>query len=136
MPTYVFARASQLPELRRALSLPINPFPAFSVFKYYGRIPLVSDRDIACLRAAEQQDSDRRERAARREFRRVIPVGESVRIGSGGFAGMSGLVEGGDGKFALVAFGGGLRVKIATFLLESNGVDEGQPIAGTAAKAA
>jgi hypothetical protein len=48
-------------------------------------------------------------------------------MSDGSWTGLSGAVEDGDGKFALIAFGGRLRVKIATFLLERAGVEQTSP---------
>ena len=42
-----------------------------------------------------------------------------VHVREGSFTGLTGVVKGGDGKFALICFGGSLQVKIATFLLRA-----------------
>lgn len=129
MPTFVFARAAQLGGLFAILASPLNPHPAFSIFRFHGRIPLVAERDVAALRRVEEKARTRRLRSERK----VIPVGANIRMSEGGFAGMSGIVEESDGKFALVAFGGSFRVKIATFLLGTDEVQELQAREGVAA---
>lgn len=136
MPTFVFVRAGHLPELARCLAEPVNPHPSFSIFRHGGRIPIIADADIAGLRVAEESAKRRADRARMKAHRHVFPVGEQVRLDEGAFAGMSGVVEGGDGKFALVAFNGGLSVKIATFLLRPENVEHMKPISGTVAEAA
>ncbi|WP_129586367.1 transcription termination/antitermination protein NusG [Sphingomonas montana] len=129
MPTFVFAHARHLPELRRCLGLPSNPHPAFSIFRHGGRIPLITDREIESVRAIETQGQEARRLAhqqamdaARRAKRHHVEVGSEVEIPEGGFAGLTGIVEESDGKFALVCFGGSLRVKVASFLLATDGV--------------
>ena len=143
MPTFVFARARHLPELAQCLALPVNPHPGFSVFHYLDRIPLLANTELSALRAAEDRAKVRAadRRAKGRASGKVIPTGTEVSVSDGSWTGMSGVVEDGDGKFALVAFGGRLRVKIATFLLERTGVEQTQPVgregpAGPAAQAA
>ncbi|GGE75045.1 transcription termination/antitermination protein NusG [Sphingomonas prati] len=129
MPTFVFVRARHLAELRRCLSLPSNPHPAFSIFRHTGRIPLIADGEIGSVRAIEEQGQQERQRArdreadaTRRAKRYHVAVGSEVQMPDGGFAGLTGIVEGGDGKFALVCFGGKMRVKVASFLLATNEV--------------
>lgn len=129
MPTFVFARAAELAGLFAILASPLNPHPAFSIFRFHGRIPIVSERDMSALRRVEEKARTRRLRTERK----VIPVGTSVRMNEGGFAGMSGVVEESDGKFALVAFGGSFRVKIATFLFGTDAVHQAQAREGVAA---
>jgi len=129
MPTFVFARAGCLPDLAAILALPMNPHPAFSIFRYYGRIPLVGDREIAPARAEEERS---RKSVLKKTHRHAFPVGEKVRVTEGVAAGMSGVVESGDGSFALVAFGS-FQMKIATFLLGTDDVQDGKPSLGIAA---
>lgn len=129
MPTFVFVRASHLPELRRCLAMPSNPHPAFSVFRHAGRIPLIANRDIANLQAVENLGIEQRRQArqreldaARRATRHHVPIGSAVTVQEGGFEGLTGIVEESDGRFALVCFGGRLRVKVASFLLDGDAV--------------
>lgn len=130
-PTFVFARADRAADLLRVLAMPVNPHPAFSVFRYLGRVPLIADREIAHLHGAE----DRAKRVVLKAQRHAFVVGATVRVNEGAATGMSGIVEEGDGRFALVAFGGGFRMKIATFLLRPDEVQDAQP-SGIAAEAA
>ncbi|MBB5728282.1 hypothetical protein FHS99_000752 [Sphingomonas prati] len=81
------------------------------------------------MRAIEEQGQQERQRArdreadaTRRAKRYHVAVGSEVQMPDGGFAGLTGIVEGGDGKFALVCFGGKMRVKVASFLLATNEV--------------
>jgi hypothetical protein len=129
MPTFVFARAACLPALAEILAQPMNPHPSFSIFRYYGRIPLVADREIAPARAEEERA---RKTMLKKTHRHAFPVGEKVRVTEGVAAGMSGVVEAGDGSFALVAFGS-FQMKIATFLLGTDEVQDQQPMTGIAA---
>lgn len=126
MPTFVFVRASQLHELARVLALPVNPHPGFSLFRYHGRYPLLADQDVASLRAAEEKA---RKAGLKKNHRHAFPVGQAVQVKEGVGAGLSGIVEGGDGSFALVAFGGTFRMKIATFLLGTDAVQDAGKIA-------
>ncbi|MET3826551.1 transcription antitermination factor NusG [Sphingomonas sp. PvP055] len=120
LPTFVFARAVHIPELAAALALPVNPHPSFSIFRYLGDIPLLADREIKNLRDVED--------AARlrelKKTRNVVPVGTTVTMTEGAFAGLSGVVKKSDGKFALVAFGGAFEVNIASFLIRTDGVQQ------------
>jgi transcription antitermination factor NusG len=116
--------------------MPTCPHPAFSIFRYGGRIPLVNDGDIANLHSVEDHARQRLERARLKQHRQVFPVGSPVKLQHGAFAGMSGVVQGGDGKYAVVAFNRSLSVKIATFLLSPDDVEQKEPNLGTAAKAA
>lgn len=120
LPTFVFARASHLPDLLAAASSPVNPHPAFSVFRYCGKFPLIGDVEIAGLRGEEERGRVRRLRSTRRTFDRDA----SVRVPDGPFAGMSGVVRDCDGKYAMVSFNGGWQVKIATFLLEADTIEQ------------
>lgn len=122
MPTFAFARARHLPELARALALPINPHPAFSIFRWNGRIPLLSDRDMRHLRTLEERELLK----AKRQERHVLPIGSKVKVQEGAFTGMSGIVEESDGKHALVAFGGSFRVRVASWLLHADQVENTQ----------
>lgn len=53
LPTFVFAREADLVGLVDAAARPVSPHPAFSLMTHAGRIPLVSDRDVAGLREEE-----------------------------------------------------------------------------------
>lgn len=147
MPTFVFVRARHIDELRRCRSLPNSPHPPFSLFRYAGGIPLIADREISSVREmedrgrearrlAQQRDAD----AARRRVRRHIAAGTSVTVEDAGFSGLSGIVEESDGRFALVCFGGAMRVKVASFLVHVDALEqtksETSSLPDTAAQAA
>jgi transcription antitermination factor NusG len=111
MPTFVFARASHLGYLANETQNYKSPHPQFSVQLYQNRFPLIADGELRALRDAE---------------RKTIPLekvsgynpGDIVRIGQGGFAGLSGIVQTSDGKHTMIAFSGSkLAVKISTLLL-------------------
>jgi transcription antitermination factor NusG len=129
LPSYVFARATGLSALLRMAATPGGDHPEFSVFRYQDRVPVLADADLESLRTAETREQPK---AKRRTYR----AGESVRIPEGSFAGMTGVVEEGDGRFTLVCFGGRVRVKISTFLLRPEHVDGLQSNKDTAAEAA
>ena len=129
-PTFVFARAEHVAELMRIRALPVSPHPAFSIFHYRDRIPLVADASLAPLHAEE----DRHRLAHLKKTRRKVDAGSAVRLAEGPFAGMTGIVEGSSGKEALVNFGGGFVVSIASYLLGTDVVQAApQPITGVAA---
>jgi hypothetical protein len=118
MPTFVFVRAAHLPELELCLALPMSPHPAFSIFRYFGRIPLLAASEIAGLRQAEWAGNTAPKKAD------PFPAGTDVTLTEGAAAGMSGIVEVAQGKYALVAFGGSIRWKIATFLLRTDAIEQ------------
>lgn len=130
VPTFVFARAHHVRELLAAAVAMPSPHPPFSIFRHRDRIPVVADRGLAALRDEEEKH---RRRAAKAQ-RNVLPVGTGIRLAEGAFAGMTGVVEGGNGKAAVVNFGGGFIVSIATYLLGSDVVQVGnRPAMGIAA---
>lgn len=85
--------------------------PPFSVFRYQGSYPTVRDRDLDPLRFAE--------RAAAKSARPTsIELGRAVRYPGAGFDGLTGIVQGMDGRFAIVAFAGfKIPVKVSSHLL-------------------
>jgi transcriptional antiterminator NusG len=111
MPSFVFARATALADLVGILALPSSPHPAFSIFRYNGCIPLVSDREVERLRTAER-------RIVPKAKQKIFGIGTRVHIPEGAFAGLSGIVEEGGGKSTIVCFGGNVSFSIATFLLQ------------------
>jgi hypothetical protein len=130
LPTFVFARAGELPDLVRILDLPISPHPPFSIFRYAGRVPTIREGQMTYLRQSEEQAADAWRREKRREqiqaerdertqrvaeLRAAAPSfspADKVRVPEGPFAGMTGIVEVGKGKAPVVNFGGGFRVSI------------------------
>jgi hypothetical protein len=118
MPTFVFVRAKHIPDLELCLALPISPHPAFSFFRYDGTIPLLWPTEIASLRQAEWENSEAPKKVD------PFPAGTDVTVTEGSAASMSGVVEVTRGKYALVAFGGSIRWKIATFLLRTDAIEQ------------
>lgn len=117
MPTFVFARAAHLGDLTRAAKAIPSPHPAFSIFHYRDSVPLIADNALAHLRAVE----DRAKHETLKRQRHAFAIGQGVTVSQGPATGMTGVVRRSDGKFALVAFGG-VELKIASFLLASDGV--------------
>ncbi|WP_419827675.1 transcription termination/antitermination NusG family protein [Sphingomonas sp.] len=132
VPSFVFVRASHLHDLLRALALPINPHPAFSIFQHAGRAPVVADREIGHLQAAE----DRARRAMLKTKRHTVQVGSEVHPTEGAFAGLHGVVDRVSGNDAEVVFNDTFRVKIASWLLIGDDVNAGAAPSGAAALAA
>lgn len=119
LPTFVFVDADHLDELVRYERSPASPHPPYSVFRFYHRAPLLNDAAIEALRMFERQ-------AVPKAERRTVPVGSTIRLPDGPFAGLNGVVQSSDGGYTLVAFGGLMEVKIETFILTGDAV---QPIA-------
>lgn len=120
MPTFVFVPSQELPGLYPLAKSPLNPHPPFSVFKFDGRIPLVSDGEIERLKTEER-------RAVPKAKLAQFAKGQSVRVPEGSFAGMVGEVEKTDGGYTVVcfpAFGRHMTVKIATSILRPNDIRE------------
>ena len=121
MPTFVFARASQLPDLVRITAAPFSPHPRFSIFRFAGRVPLIGEAEIAGARRVEEAGL----RAAKMGQRHAFAIGEKVRVAEGPGAGLSGqVVRDGDGKYVLVAFGD-ISLKIGSWLLGTDEVQTG-----------
>jgi Xaa-Pro aminopeptidase len=143
LPTFVFVRANQLSDLVIAAAHPTQPHPAFSIFHFAGRVPLVSDRDVAGLqeeerlaaeliaqlrecedreerrkmRAAALRNEKARRRAMRME-RREFAVDTAVEVTDmPALAGMSGIIKSTDGRSAIVDFGGSLVMKVEAWQL-------------------
>lgn len=57
LPTFVFARETVLEALAAATTQEPSPYPAFSVFRHGGRVPIVADVEIAGLRAEEAREA-------------------------------------------------------------------------------
>lgn len=129
-PTFVFVAAEHVADLLRIRSLPISPYPAFRLMRHGDRIPLVSNAGLASLRAAEERFAQ----SLLKTTRRSVPIGFTVRLKKGAFAGMTGIVEGGTDKEARVNFGSGFIVSIASYLLGADVVQaQPQPLTGIAA---
>ena len=79
MPTFVFAQAQHLGELARISALPFSDHPDFSIFRHMGRVPLISDTEVAEARHVEE----RSRRAALVGTRKSFVVGQPVRCPRG-----------------------------------------------------
>lgn len=132
VPTFVFAKAAHLLDLIALSEIPGRDI-AFTIFREERRVPVIADRELQPLRDEEAHTLARTQKAMRqgRRSERVYARGEPVRVPEGSFAGMTGIVEDGDGRFTLVCFGGAVSVKISTFLLVPD-----ESYSATAAKAA
>lgn len=117
LPTFVFVASDRLSDVLRALRAPVNPHPGFSLVTHAGRVPVIAELDIAGLRAAEAEAVRAAERRLRKAHRQAFGVGQAVAVKDGAWTGLTGIVEGGDDRFARVVFGSGMSVKISTFLL-------------------
>lgn len=107
-PTFVFVRACHLPDLGIICRLFVSPHPGFSIFRYAGRTPLVSDTEIKGLRLEEERGWIKELRKERHAF----AVGQRLNMPDGAFSGMTGVVESSDGKLVLVNLGGNFMVKV------------------------
>lgn len=125
MPTYVFARATHLPDLVEASLAPVSPHPDFSVFRFDDRYPLIDDRELSHLRAIERM-------AAVKKKPVVFETGTSVRAHDGPFEGLTGrVVETSKGQFTLVAFPRfNIPVKFSTWQLGEIPVEQASPEQG------
>lgn len=122
MPTFVFARADHLVDLVQLLAQPIHRHPSFSIFLHSGRAPLIADRSMDHLRDAEDRSrrlAEQRAKAKASKQRRDIPIGQSVKVkDDANFLGLVGVVEGCNGKKAIVNFPGWRRsIEIDTWQL-------------------
>lgn len=148
LPTFVFIRAAHLPDISRVLAQPINPHPSFSVFRYFGRTPLVSDAHITTLRAAEQAamaayarhkaavdaaKSKTEEQERIRILRAEAPsfaIGDRVTLQHGAFTGLTATVQddGREGRDLVINFGANWTMKVEAWQLESGEVERSSNI--------
>lgn len=119
MPSYAFVAVHDLPAVQRIALLPQGDMAAFSIFHHKGGVPLIADDQLDALRAEEGRLQGIYERACRKG--KKLPTfapGHIVRMDSGGFAGLEGIVEGQEGQFTLVNFDGfHSPIKISSLLL-------------------
>lgn len=128
-PTFVFVGAEHLADLLRIRAQPACPYPAYRVLRDGDRIPAICDASLGALRAAEERFAH----SLLKSTRRHLPLGTSVRMNKGAFAGMTGIVEGSNGKEARVNFGHGFTVSIASYLLGTDVVQNAPQPSGIAA---
>jgi transcription antitermination factor NusG len=137
MPSFVFAEAARAGDLFRLSSDQSKEIPDFSVFHMRDRVPYIKDRDIAELRKFEAKCAETHEKMmgrsklARKPRGAPLAPGDEVRIPSGPFAGMTGIVESSGDRFTIVFFG--KPVSIETFLLRSDVIEEAPSVLGHAA---
>lgn len=124
MPTFVFARYSQINEILELARSPAPIYlvwdkqerrmvmkgrPYFRIFRHGQMYPAVSNRELDHLRVAERQGKPL-------QHVRIFKPGEDVRVGSfPSFEGLIGVIEEVKGGFAMVrfsAFGGECTMKI------------------------
>jgi hypothetical protein len=142
-PTFVFVRAVHFAQvLFLQFSETPTEHPQFSVFRLYGRAPLVNDEEIwglreeeakkleaarderAALDLARRRAEDKRAQSVRREQRRAgrrapsdIEPGTQVAVQDSAWTGMTGILMGIDGQTAHIDFGGPFGVKVDAWLL-------------------
>ena len=137
LPTFVFARARHLVDLNRLTRADIHPHPQFSIFRYQGVPPIISDQRISGLREAEaaaikvadarrRSDAGKALKDAKDQLRRALPKGKSIDMPTGPFAGFTGVVESSTRKEAWVILPGGFRLKIDTWLVAQDVTKEPQ----------
>ncbi|MFZ3484263.1 transcription termination/antitermination protein NusG [Sphingomonas sp. 3-13AW] len=133
LPTYVFAPAADLGELRRLEVATESGHPAFSIFRHCGASVLVSEAEVASLRQREAESLRRMEQSLAAQARHGRPLreraepydrGAEVAVEAGAFAGLSGTVQESDGRHTLLLFGKSLVVTIDTSTLRGNAVAE------------
>lgn len=130
-PTFVFVQAHHLDEMQAIIDAPTSPYPLFSILRLHGHLGNIRDRDLEPLREEERK-------AAIKPPEPVYVPGDEVTCDQAGFEGLTGIVEGVDGKLTAVLFPGklGVAVKITTSNLVPVHVESPQPEQGTAAQAA
>jgi transcription antitermination factor NusG len=126
MPSYVFVRVSHLVDMLQLAEMPVKPrrgagrldpaHASFTVLHAFGRIPIVADRHLVELRKIEAK------RTERKRAERSLPVGVGVRINGGAAEGMLGTVEKSDCAHTVVCINDRYTIKIATSLLDLDGV--------------
>lgn len=129
MPSYVFARVEHIEDLAKLAMMPNPDHPRFSMFQHQGGFPLIAESELDALRETESKRQGVFERLRRRGMKRpTFPLGQAVRVSEGGFAGLTGIVEGKSGEFTLVSYAGFHNpVKISSLLLLPDAVINEQP---------
>lgn len=131
-PTFVFARATHLADLMIARALPTNQHPAFSIFHYAGRIPLIGDGEVQGFRDEEERNRPKVPKVPKERHRKLV-TGQRVHMSDGAYAGLTGIVETAQGGWAMVAFAGGVSMKVDSWLLSPDLVrNEPSPLGAAA----
>lgn len=134
LPTFVFARADRIVELRALAKATKKAQPDFSVFVYRGGERAVSDEDLEPLRQAER---DAAHQARKRKQADPIPVGTEVRVETGVGAGLEGVVGRSSKKETIVLFPtSAIPLTIATSILQPVAVQRRSLNKSKAARAA
>lgn len=111
MPSYVFARASQILALFAEASNPATDHPKFQIARWAGKVPTISDRSLDALRVAER-------RAIPPKAGRHYKEGAAVRVADGAWAGLTGVVKAGRGRYTWVDIPGFSQpIRFASMLL-------------------
>ena len=124
LPSFVFARARHVHALLILAESPSRSCPSFSVFRQNGSVPVISTTELSPLRFIEKAEADRLKRQRMKGKVAAFPSGSIIRMSGGSFAGLSGVVESDDGRFAEISFGS-FKVKISTFLLRNDMAQHG-----------
>jgi len=131
VPTYVFADARQLSDLRLLAALPVKDHVDFVVYRYTGKFVFIADRQLDALRAVEDR-ATRRAMVHRKAA--PIPAGAMVRATSGIMTGLPGVVESSGEKITIVCFlGSNLSWEVTTSTLKIIDVKLGEAREGAAA---
>jgi transcription antitermination factor NusG len=121
LPTFVFARARHILDLRALAKATVKAQPDFSVFVYKGGERAVADRDLEPLREVERKAARRTRKVEKPGEADPYPVGTGVRLDTTAFAGMAGVVEKSDRKLTIVCFPNSVAsVTIPTSILHAN----------------
>lgn len=136
LPSFVFADAVGLPALA-ALAMKVEKAqPAFSVFRYAGRIPVITAASLDALRAMESKAAHRAEMERRKAMKRPdcqLPVGTAVAITDGPYQGMRGTIDRVKRKNAIVHIAGRHYVTVGAWLLRPDEAEVLQPMEGATA---
>lgn len=159
IPGFVFADADALDDIIRASSLPYGPHPSFSLLHIGERVPLISERQVAGLRTAEDEayaaitaereaetrDQERRVRAERlgserarhkalRQERKVFTAGDAVTVDDMvALSGVVGTIVEGRGTSAIIHFGGSLTMEVEAWRVHPFGVQKANTLSRDAA---
>jgi len=123
-PTFVFVDGRAARDMLAMAMRTEVGMPQFSVMRWCGRVPLIDDRELDALRSQERRARDAEGKRGRTRFE----VGARVHVIEGPATGLSGRIVESKGTHALVAFGGGFQMRVASWLLlETNVSGETQP---------
>jgi transcription antitermination factor NusG len=121
---FIFADYGQRHDLLRLSERP-GRHAGFSVIREFGKVAPVDDDKLDGLRWIEG-----RVNVAAKKTERSIPDGVTVRVSSGIFSGMTGVVRRSKRGLTLVCFNDRYSAEIPTSLLQTNAVDRFQSATG------